>query len=119
MNSIRGFCIALAVYAGVAGTTAAMAADKMMLHKVTDDVYMMQNERGSSNSTFVVTKDGVLVFDFDVRTAPRTLAELRKDLTNQPGEFANYKRPSRLRNFINRVYYQLQEKGLVAQGGSL
>ena len=50
----------------------------MTLHKIADDVYMMQNARGSSNSTFVITRDGVLVFDFDVRTADQTLAAIRK-----------------------------------------
>ncbi|MFM2128818.1 MAG: hypothetical protein RL477_364 [Pseudomonadota bacterium] len=55
----------------------AAAADRMELRKITDDVYMMENVRGSSNSTFVITKDGVLVFDFDVRTAPQTLAAIR------------------------------------------
>ncbi len=56
----------------------AVAADKMTLNKVTDGVYMMENSRGSSNSTFVITNDGVLVFDFDIRTAGQVLAAIRK-----------------------------------------
>lgn len=74
----RKFAVAAAVLAAITVAHAASAADKMTLRKVTDDVYMMENERGSSNSTFVVTKDGVLVFDFDVRTAPQVLAAIRK-----------------------------------------
>ena len=55
-----------------------LAQDKMKLVKITDDVYMMENERGSSNSTFIITPEGVLVFDFDIRTADQTLAAIRK-----------------------------------------
>ena len=56
----------------------AVAADKMELRKVTDGVYMMENVRGSSNATFVITNDGVLVFDFDIRTADQVLVAIRK-----------------------------------------
>ncbi|MBA2689995.1 MAG: MBL fold metallo-hydrolase [Burkholderiales bacterium] len=56
---------------------AAQQQDKMNLHKVADGIYMMQNARGSSNSTFVITSDGVLVFDADVRTADQVLAAIR------------------------------------------
>src|SRR5881397_4452824 len=38
----------------------------------------MENSAGSSNSTFVITDEGVLVFDFDIRTADQTLAAIRK-----------------------------------------
>jgi cyclase len=51
---------------------------RMELIKITDDVYMMQHPFGSSNSTFVVTRDGVLVFDADVRTADQVLAAIRR-----------------------------------------
>jgi cyclase len=52
--------------------------DKMTMSKVTDGVYLMENTRGSGNSTFVVTDEGVLVLDFDIRTADQTLAAIRK-----------------------------------------
>ena len=55
-----------------------LSQDKMLMIKITEDVYMMQNERGSSNSTFIITPDGVIVFDFDIRTADQTLAQIRK-----------------------------------------
>ena len=78
MNLVRKMSVALAAIVGLSLTSGAMAADKMNLRKVTDGVYMMENARGSSNSTFVITPDGVLVFDFDIRTADQTLAEIRK-----------------------------------------
>jgi glyoxylase-like metal-dependent hydrolase (beta-lactamase superfamily II) len=53
-------------------------APRMELKPLARDVYMMQNPSGSSNSTFVVTADGVLVFDADIRTADQTLAAIRR-----------------------------------------
>jgi cyclase len=53
-------------------------ADTMIQHKIADNVYMMQNDRGSSNSTFFITPDGVLVFDADLKTADQVLAAIRK-----------------------------------------
>ena len=60
------------------GWGTAAAADKMELVKVADGVYVMQHPEGSSNSTFVITEDGVLVFDTDIRTADQTLAAIRR-----------------------------------------
>jgi glyoxylase-like metal-dependent hydrolase (beta-lactamase superfamily II) len=50
----------------------------MELKKIAPDVYMMQHPFGSSNAYFVVTPDGVLVFDADIRTADQTFAAIRK-----------------------------------------
>ena len=50
----------------------------MELRKIAPDVYTMQHPFGSSNSSFVVTPDGVLVFDADIRTANQTMAAIRK-----------------------------------------
>jgi cyclase len=50
----------------------------MELRKIAPDVYTMQHPFGSSNSSFVVTPDGVLVFDADIRTAGQTMAAIRK-----------------------------------------
>ncbi|HEX2385856.1 MAG TPA: MBL fold metallo-hydrolase, partial [Candidatus Binatia bacterium] len=56
----------------------ASAQVKMTQSKLAENVYFMQNSGGSSNSVFIVTDDGVLVFDFDIRTADQTLAAIRK-----------------------------------------
>ncbi|HZS65440.1 MAG TPA: MBL fold metallo-hydrolase [Xanthobacteraceae bacterium] len=81
MNRIAGsMCAAAALAAACIGfwPTAASAQDRMDLHKLADGVYMMQNSRGSSNAVFVVTDEGVLVFDADIRTADQVLAAIRK-----------------------------------------
>ena len=54
------------------------AQDKMTMVKVADNVYMTENSRGSGNSTFVITDEGVVVFDADIRTSDQTLAAIRK-----------------------------------------
>jgi cyclase len=54
------------------------AQAKMTMIQLADGVYFMQSPTGSSNSTFVVTQEGVVVFDFDIRTADQTLAAIRK-----------------------------------------
>jgi glyoxylase-like metal-dependent hydrolase (beta-lactamase superfamily II) len=73
--------IAIAV-AAIALCTPAQAQfappPQMELKKIATDVYMMQHPAGSSNSAFVVTPDGVLVFDADIRTADQTMAAIRK-----------------------------------------
>ena len=56
---------------------AAQAPMRMEPHKVADGVYLLQNSAGSGNSTFVVTTDGVLVFDADVRTADQIIPAIR------------------------------------------
>lgn len=58
------------------------AQDRMEMVQVAEDVYTMVNSRGSSNSTFVITEEGVLVFDMHIATADQTLAAIRK-LTDQ------------------------------------
>jgi len=56
----------------------AHAQARMESVKVAEDVYTMVNSEGSSNSTFVVTEEGVLVFDTHIATADQTLAAIRK-----------------------------------------
>jgi glyoxylase-like metal-dependent hydrolase (beta-lactamase superfamily II) len=58
--------------------TGAAAPEKMTMFKVTEGVYFMENSRGSGNSTFVVTNDGVVVFDFHIANADQTLAAIRQ-----------------------------------------
>lgn len=72
------FVCAAAVAALASLATPAMAQDKMELRTVTDGVYMMQNDRGSSNATFVITPEGVVVLDADLRSADQVLAQIRK-----------------------------------------
>jgi cyclase len=50
----------------------------MTQRKIADDVYMMQHPFGASNSSFVVTPDGVLVFDADIRSADQVMAAIRR-----------------------------------------
>ena len=56
----------------------ARAQSKMTMKQIAENVYFMENPTGSSNASFIVTNDGVLVFDFDIRTADQTLAAIRK-----------------------------------------
>jgi glyoxylase-like metal-dependent hydrolase (beta-lactamase superfamily II) len=81
--SARHTCARTAIVAAVAAFVSAPADAQfvpptMELKKIAPDVYMMQHPFGSSNSTFVVTPDGVLVFDADIRTADQTMAAVRK-----------------------------------------
>ena len=68
---------ALAMLAGDQKVTAAQAA-RMELRKIADDVYVMQHPTGSSNSMFVVTEEGVVVWDGDIRTADQVFAAIRR-----------------------------------------
>jgi glyoxylase-like metal-dependent hydrolase (beta-lactamase superfamily II) len=67
---------------GIAASPAAAQGDagpaRMEMKKIAEDVYFLENSRGSSNAVFVVTPDGVLVFDADIRTADQVLAAIRK-----------------------------------------
>lgn len=51
---------------------------KMELREITSNVWTMQHPLGSSNSTFIVTDEGVFVWDADVRTAGQVLAAVRR-----------------------------------------
>jgi cyclase len=66
---------------------------KMELRSIAPDVYTMQHPFGSSNSTFVVTSDGVLVFDADIRTANQTMAAIRK-ITDKKVRYVVISHPS-------------------------
>jgi len=69
---------ALAVALFWYSTVGAAEPDRMTPVKITDGVYMLQNSRGSGNSTVFFTSDGVLVFDFAIDNADQTLAFIRK-----------------------------------------
>jgi glyoxylase-like metal-dependent hydrolase (beta-lactamase superfamily II) len=57
---------------------AAAQAPRLEQRKIADNVYMMENPTGSSNSTFVVTDDGVFVWDADIRSADQVVAAIRR-----------------------------------------
>jgi cyclase len=74
-----GLVLAAALLALVPTSAAAQfVTPTMELRNIAPDVYTMQHPFGSSNSTFVVTPDGVLVFDADIRTGAQTMAAIRK-----------------------------------------
>ncbi|MBF8305042.1 MAG: beta lactamase precursor [Acidobacteria bacterium] len=64
------------VLAGVGPLTAQSA--RMEVRKIADNVYVMQHPTGSSNSMFVVTDEGVVIWDGDIRTADQVFAGIRR-----------------------------------------
>lgn len=65
------------VLAGLSPLTAQRA--RMELHKIADNVYVMQQPAGGgSNSMFVVTDAGVVIWDGDIRTADQVVAGIRR-----------------------------------------
>ena len=46
--------------------------------QVAENIWTMQHPLGSSNSTFIVTDEGVFVWDADVRTAGQVLSAIRR-----------------------------------------
>jgi len=56
----------------------ASGPEEMRPVKITDGVYIFENNRGASNATVVMTQEGVVVFDFNILTADQVLAGLRK-----------------------------------------
>lgn len=59
-------------------TLGATAREEMRPVKITEGVYLFENTAGTSNSTVVITNDGVLVFDFNILTADQVAAGIRK-----------------------------------------
>ncbi len=70
----------IAVIGMLAGSTSLSAgqAARMELRKIADNVYVMQHPTGSSNSMFVVTDEGVVVWDGDIRTSDQVFAAIRR-----------------------------------------
>ena len=66
---------------------------RMELREVADDVYVMQHPTGSSNSVFIVTGEGVVVFDADIRTADQVFTAIR-NTTDQPIRFMFVSHPA-------------------------
>jgi cyclase len=59
-------------------TSAVAQQARMELRTIADNVYLLENAAGSGNSAFVVTDDGVLVWDADIRTADQVFAAIRR-----------------------------------------
>ncbi len=55
-----------------------IAPPRMELVEIADDVYVVQHPTGSSNSVFIVTDEGVVVFDADIRTADQVFEAIRR-----------------------------------------
>ena len=69
--------------AGLVALTASAFAQwppqpQMEQRQIAQNVWTMQHPLGSSNSTFIVTDEGVFVWDADVRTADQVLAAIRR-----------------------------------------
>ena len=77
-----GIVFAAGVWTAQALAQGDTGPDRMDMKKIAEDVYFLENSRGSSNAAFVVTPEGVLVFDADIRTADQVLAAIRK-VTNK------------------------------------
>lgn len=75
----RGFAWAalLLLLSLIPGVLAAQQP-KINMVKIADDVYTMVEAGGSSNSTFIITNDGVVVFDHYMPQSEQTLAAIRK-----------------------------------------
>ena len=84
-----------AVFAAVTGSTPPAAAQgvQMELRKIAEDVYVLQHPLGSSNSIFIVTEEGVVVFDADIRTADQVFAAIRRT-TEQPIRYVIVSHPA-------------------------
>jgi len=79
----RRICLSAAIIASAAtivltclGSLTAQTGG-MELRKIADNVYVMQ-PTGGSNSMFVVTDEGVVVWDSDIRTADQVFAGIRR-----------------------------------------
>ncbi len=91
-RSSAGIVAALITLAPIAAV-AQFVPPTMELKNVAPDVYTMQHPFGSSNASFVVTADGVLVFDADIRTANQTMAAIRK-ITDKKIKYVVMSHPS-------------------------
>jgi cyclase len=78
IQNLIGIVLAVALSTGFALAQGDAGPDKMEMKKIADDVYFLENSRGSSNAVFVVTSEGVLLFDADIKTADQVLAAIRK-----------------------------------------
>jgi len=59
-------------------SASAQNVPQMVQKKIAENVYMMEHPTGSSNSTFIVTDEGVFVWDADIRTADQVFRAIRR-----------------------------------------
>ena len=78
IQNFIGILVAVGLSAGPALAQGDAGPDKMEMKKIAEDVYFLENSRGSSNAVFVVTSEGVLLFDADIKTADQDVAAIRK-----------------------------------------
>jgi glyoxylase-like metal-dependent hydrolase (beta-lactamase superfamily II) len=96
----RNFIFPLALFASVAFIAVWSFVPRvnaqgvqLELRELIENVYVMQHPAGSSNSIFVVTDEGVVVFDADIRTADQVFAAIRR-ITDQPIRFLIVSHPA-------------------------
>ena len=84
--------LVLAAWALSTLSAAAQTVPQMVQRKLADNVYMMEHPTGSSNSTFIVTDEGVFVWDADIRTGDQVMAaiELADDVAFDPVAFGEF-----------------------------
>ena len=79
-TSARTIAGSIAIAALALSTMSAIGqtVPQMVQKKLADNVYMMEHPTGSSNSTFIVTDEGVFVWDADIRTGDQVMAAIRR-----------------------------------------
>ena len=77
---MRSLFLSLAGLAAMIASAGAQWPPQPQLEQreIAQNVWTMQHPLGSSNSTFIVTDEGVFVWDADVRTADQVLAAIRR-----------------------------------------
>jgi cyclase len=91
---VFAFLVCASVFGPAGPSTSATAQSvQMELREIAEDVYVMQHPLGSSNSIFVVTEEGVVVFDSDIRTADQVFAAIRRT-TDKPIRYVVVSHPA-------------------------
>ena len=77
---MRSLFLSLAGLAAMIASAGAQWPPQPQLEQreIAQNIWTMQHPLGSSNSTFIVTDEGVFVWDADVRTADQVLAAIRR-----------------------------------------
>ena len=70
--------LGMATQASIAQQGANGNRNTLIPRNVAEGVFFMENQTGSGNAGFIITDEGVLVYDADVRNADQTLAFIRK-----------------------------------------
>ena len=89
---MRPIILAIGLLGALSGPASAQGP-RMEQRKIADNVYMMEHSTGSSNATFIVTDEGVLVWDADVRTADQVFAAIRRT-TDKKVKYVAFSHPA-------------------------